>query len=121
MAVKKVNNSAKKQALPPVTYTIDLSLVAPENVIDIANFDKYMRDHIKVDGKVGQLGKRVILKKGNDSLVVTAEAPFSKRYLKYLTKKYLKKNELRDYLRIIANGKDSYQIKFFKIGNNDEE
>ena len=28
------------------------------------------------------------------------------RYLKYLTKKYLKKNNLRDWLRVVANSKE---------------
>lgn len=46
---------------------------------------------------------------------VKAEASFSKRYLKYLTKKYLKKNSLREFLYVVAANKDSYQIKYFNI------
>ncbi len=46
--------------------------------------------------------------------------PFSKRYLKYLTKKYLKKNNLRDWLRVVASAKDAYELRYFQI-NNDEE
>ena len=37
--------------------------------------------------------------KGNTKITVTANIPFSKRYLKYLTKKFLKKNTLRDWIR----------------------
>jgi hypothetical protein len=32
---------------------------------------------------------------------------FFPRYLKYLTKKYLKKNNLRDWLRVVASSKES--------------
>ena len=32
-------------------------------------------------------------------LTVASQIPFSKRYLKYLTKKYLKKSMLRDFIR----------------------
>lgn len=46
---------------------------------------------------------------------MTSNIPFSKRYLKYLTKKFLKKNQLRDYLRVIATAKDVYQLKFYNI------
>ncbi|KAI7794091.1 60S ribosomal protein L22, partial [Triplophysa rosa] len=40
-------------------------------------------------------------------------------YLKYLTKKYLK-NNLRDWLRVVANTKESYELRYFQI-NQDEE
>lgn len=52
---------------------------------------------------------------GDKSITVTSSIPFSKRYLKYLTKKFLKKNQLRDYLRVIATAKDVYQLKFYNI------
>ena len=44
------------------------------------------------------------------------------RYLKYLTKKYLKKNNLRDWLRVVAppSLKDTYELRYFQI-NNDED
>lgn len=45
---------------------------------------------------------------------------FLLRYLKYLTKKYLKKNNLRDWLRVVANTKESYELRYFQI-NQDEE
>jgi len=43
------------------------------------------------------------------------------RYLKYLTKKYLKKNNLRDWLRVVASAKDAYELRYFQINNEDEE
>ena len=43
------------------------------------------------------------------------------RYLKYLTKKYLKKNNLRDWLRVVANTKDSYELRYFQINNEEDE
>ena len=39
--------------------------------------------------------------------------------MKYLTKKFLKKHELRDWLRVISNAKDSYELRYFNI--NQEE
>ena len=48
-------------------------------------------------------------------ITVKAEIGFSKRYLKYLTKKYLKKNSLREFLYVVAANRSSYQIKYFNI------
>ncbi|VDK53315.1 unnamed protein product [Anisakis simplex] len=47
--------------------------------------------------------------------------PFSKRYLKYLTKKYLKRNSLRDWLRVVASTKDTYELRYFQISQDDED
>lgn len=57
------------------------------------------------------------MKVNNDDKRVTVKADinFSKRYLKYLTKKYLKKHSLREFLYVVASNKSSYQIKYFNI------
>ncbi|XP_034725485.1 60S ribosomal protein L22 [Etheostoma cragini] len=44
-----------------------------------------------------------------------------RQYLKYLTKKYLKKNNLRDWLRVVANTKESYELRYFQINQDEEE
>lgn len=43
------------------------------------------------------------------------------RYLKYLTKKYLKKHNLRDWLRVVASGQDSYELRYFQINSQEDE
>lgn len=43
------------------------------------------------------------------------------RYLKYLTKKYLKKNNLRDWLRVVASDKETYELRYFQISQDEEE
>ena len=71
----------------------------------------------------------VLVKITRDStkLTVTADAPFSKRYLKYLSKKYLKKQQLRDYLRVISTNKTTYTLKYLNVdagadaGDDEEE
>uniref|UniRef100_A0A452UY58 Large ribosomal subunit protein eL22 n=1 Tax=Ursus maritimus TaxID=29073 RepID=A0A452UY58_URSMA len=61
--------------------------------MDTANFEQ-----IKVNGEAGNLGGTVVtIERSKNKIHVTSEVTFSKRYLKYLTKKYLKNNlgELR--------------------------
>ena len=55
------------------------------------------------------------LRPGSVTVVVEPAVPFSKRYLKYLTKKFLKKNQLRDWLRVVADSKGTYTLKYFNI------
>eukprot|EP00066_Takifugu_rubripes_P022640 XP_011611906.1 PREDICTED: 60S ribosomal protein L22 [Takifugu rubripes] len=61
------------------------------------------------------------IERSKSKITVNSEVPFSKRYLKYLTKKYLKKNNLRDWLRVVANTKESYELRYFQINQDEEE
>lgn len=53
--------------------------------------------------------------------VLEADVTLFHRYLKYLTKKYLKKNSLRDYLRVVASCRESYELKYFSFDDDREE
>ncbi|KAF8349948.1 ribosomal protein L22e [Amanita rubescens] len=103
-------------------FIIDYSKPAADGVFDGADFEKYLHDRIKVDGKAGQLAENVkITRDGHNKITVTANVQFSKRYLKYLTKKFLKKNSLRDWIRVVATSKENYQLKFYNIAATAED
>ena len=98
-------------------FVIDCAAPIGDSVMDAASFEKFLHDRIKVDGKAGNLGSKVTITKKDTKINVSAELPFSKRYLKYLSKKYLKKQQLRDFLRIVATNKNTYELKYFKINS----
>ena len=116
--VKQVQKGYKAKK-PSHKFTIHCKDPIEDNVLVLNDFESYLTQHIKVDGKAGNLGQNVTVTKDRDSLVVETKITFSKRYLKYLTKKYLKKQDLREYLRVVATGKNNYELKFFNV-NNDE-
>jgi len=89
--------------------------------MDAASFEKYLHDRIKVNGKAGVLGDKVKIRREKTKININSSTPMSKRYLKYLTKRFLKKQSLRDWLRVIANGKTSYQLRYFNIQQNEDE
>ena len=109
---------AKKVARKAIAkFTIDCSAPVEDKVLDPASFEKFLHDKIKVMGKAGNLGTKVTITREKNKIAVAAELPFSKRYLKYLTKKYLKKQQLRDFLNVVATSKGTYELKYFKINN----
>merc|ERR1712187_358137 len=116
---KKVAQKGKKQLL---TFVVDCQQPSDDNIIDAKELEKYFTNRIKVEGKTGNLGDKVTISRDKAKINVTAEAPFSKRYLKYLAKKYLKMQQLRDFLRVVAPSKSSYELRYFNINeDNDEE
>ncbi|KAL1930214.1 hypothetical protein VTP01DRAFT_1368 [Rhizomucor pusillus] len=103
-------------------FVIDCSGPANDKIFDAAAFEKFLHDRIKVEGRTNNLGDNVVITRGADNkITVVANIAFSKRYLKYLTKKFLKKNQIRDWLRVIAVDKATYELRYFNIANNDEE
>lgn len=104
-----------------VKFAIDCSHPVEDGIMNCGDFETYLVERIKVGGKTNNFGKEISLSKEKSKLVLTSSVPFSKRYLKYLTKKYLKKNNLRDWLRVVALAKDSYELRYFQINNDEEE
>jgi len=81
----------------------------------------YLTEKVKVDGKAGALAGKVDIKADGSKIVVESTVQFAKRYFKYLLRKYLKKNDLRDYLRVLSSGKNAYTVRYFKTAGGDEE
>jgi hypothetical protein len=44
---------------------------------------------------------------------------FSKKYIKYLVKKFLKREGIVKYLTVLANSPNSYEVKVLKNNNSE--
>merc|ERR1711977_746998 len=113
----KKGDTAKKF----MKFAIDYSVPLEDGLFEGSLFERFLLERIKVDGKTGQLGDKVSLTREKSKIFVTAELPFSKRCLKYLTKKYLKKLQLRDYVHVVASSKGMYELRYFNIPDNEAE
>ncbi|KAJ5276555.1 Ribosomal protein L22e [Penicillium chrysogenum] len=103
-------------------FVINASQPASDKIFDVSAFEKFLHDRIKVEGRVGNLGENVVISQSGDGKIeVVAHIPFSGRYLKYLTKKYLKKQQLRDWLRVVSTSKGVYELRFYNVVNDEAE
>ncbi|MBA0860205.1 hypothetical protein Goshw_015227 [Gossypium schwendimanii] len=129
------------------SFTIDCSKPVEDKIMDIASLEKFLQERIKVAGKAGALGDSVTVTRDKSKITwppesfrlspglrayaalilpwmsETFQIQSSFRYLKYLTKKYLKKHNVRDWLRVIASNKDRtvYDLRYFNIAENEGE
>merc|ERR1711944_64492 len=109
-AAKVAKGKKKKTTLK---FTVDCTLPVEDGIMDCANFEKFLQERIKVNGKVNNFGNNVTIERAKSKVAINSDVPFSKRYLKYLTK-----NNLRDWLRVVAAKKDSYELRYFQINND---
>lgn len=95
---------------------VDCTLPVKDKVFQAKELVEYFQNKIKVDGKTKNFGKNLSVGcEDGKKIKVNAEIPLAKRYLKYLAKKFLKKQEVRDYLRLVAPNKGTYEFKYFKM------
>lgn len=122
---KKIEQKINQSQLSNKTskkYFVDLNKAATENIIDPNSFISYLRKRIKVNGRPGALGTSVSVKRQRNKIWINSKIHMSKRYIKYLSKKYLKKHDLRDFLRVVAlnRNKAGYEMRLFSIKDIEE-
>lgn len=102
---------------------IDCTVPAADGIFDtemLAAFEQYFNDNVKLHGRKGKLLDKVKIAMDENVMTVSTTMKYQKRYFKYLTKKFLKKKNLRDWLRILATGKQQYQLRYFNINDQEE-
>jgi large subunit ribosomal protein L22e len=92
-----------------------------DNILDVALLEKYLVEHIKVDGRIGNLGDEVTVSRSGNKITIVSYTKFSGKYVKYLVKKFLKKHSLRDWLRVVASSRGVYELRFFNLVLSDDE
>ena len=118
---KTILKGQKKGKKPNHRFEVNCELQVTDGCIVVKDFANYLSNNIKVEGKKANLGKQVTVTSDSFSAIVNATIPFSKRYVKYLTKKYLRKTFAEDrYIRVIALNKNAYQLRYINTGADEE-
>merc|ERR1712227_1023848 len=87
---------------------IDCTHPVEDGIMNCADFEKYLQERIKIGGKTSNFGKEFNMERQKTKLAFTSDIPFSKRYL-------------RDWLRVVASAKDSYELRYFQINNEESD
>jgi len=101
---------------------VDFNQAVSNNLLSLETAAQYLSNNIKVNGLKKKLGDSVKVsqtdkkEKQKNTLVVSVHdrMKFAKRYVKYLVKKFLKKEGISLYLRVISNGPSGYLVKMFQ-------
>jgi large subunit ribosomal protein L22e len=60
-------------------FTVDCTDPVEDNIMDVVSFEKYLQEHIKVNGKKNNFVNVVRLERNKMKLSVNSDIPFSKR------------------------------------------
>ena len=116
-------------------FVIDCGEPGTDNMVDLDAFTLFLQQRIKVNGKTGNLGSAIAVERQDNDIHITANIPFSKRYLKYLTKQYLTRQRkltsrdelksetitIREWLRVVATSPSTYELRYINVNSGDDE
>jgi large subunit ribosomal protein L22e len=120
MLSKKDDKKDSKQ-LSYKKFTVDFTSPLENKLLTLESVLHYLQTNMKLNGLKGKLGKTIIinmddLKKNKNVIVISVDSSikFSKRYIRYLVKKYLKKEGIAKYLTLTATSPGAYAVKVIK-------
>ena len=118
---KKENKISKEKVYKK--YFVDFSEPLDNKLLSIESAMKYINSNMKIDGLKGNLKDFVKInvddKRNKKCLLIQVhnQMQFSKKYIKYLVKKFLKREGIVKYLTVLANSPNSYEVKVLKNNN----
>merc|ERR1712178_515883 len=100
-----------------IKYTIDLTAAMDDEdqVIDQGHYIDYLKTKLKLNGKALCDDEFATVEASGKKVIVASNVKFGKRYLKYLTNKYLKAQDIKSYLRVLSSDKLGYKVKFLSL------
>jgi len=104
-------------------FYVDFAEVIRNNLVTLEAALKYINDNIKLQNLKNHKDKATFIKvsagtKGDKKSTLCVEVEnsvkTSKRYIKYLTKRFLKKENILTFLRVISTSANTYSVKLMK-------
>ena len=111
--IEKKEKSYKK-------YTVDFNSPVENKLLSLEAASKYLNSNIKVNGLKGKLGDSIKVSttdsKSKNTLVIQVDSQmkFSKRYIRYLVKKFLKREGIVKYLTVASSAPNAYAVKVLR-------
>jgi large subunit ribosomal protein L22e len=104
-------------------FFVDFSDPLDNKLLSIESAMKYLNSNMKIDGLKGNLKDFIKIsvddKRNKKCLLIQVDnqMQFSKKYIKYLVKKFLKREGIVKYLTVLSSSPNSYEVKVLKNNN----
>jgi large subunit ribosomal protein L22e len=121
--IRQIHIRVKAETKVQSRWVFDCTLPAKDRLVDVTDFQRFLQENIKVQGKTGNLGARrgddkplvVVYVEAGVRVVVKSYTKISKRYVKYLAKQYLYRERARDFIWVVAAGKATYKLRYYNF------
>ena len=123
-----MEKKAESKEQPKTSYkvfNVDFNSPCSNNLLTLEAAQKYLHSNFKINGLKGKLDdKNAKIKvamtdkkdKRKNTIVISVDnkLQFSKRYIKYLVKKYLRREGIARFLTVSSTAPNAYTVKVIK-------
>ena len=123
-----MEKKAEQKEQPKTTYkvfSVDFNSPCSNNLLTLEGAQKYLISNFKINGLKGKLeDKNAKIKvamtdkkdKRKNTIVISVDnkLQFSKRYIKYLVKKFLRREGIARFLTVSSTAPNAYTVKVIK-------
>ena len=116
---KKAESKEPAKATTYKAFSVDLNAPCSHNLLTVESCQKYLQQNFKVNGLKNKCGDSIKVsatekkdkRKNTVVIQVDNKLQFSKRYIKYLVKKFLRKEGIARFLTVSATSPNGYTVK----------
>ena len=120
-----MEKKAEHKEQPKRTYkvfSVDFNSPCSNNLLTLESAKKYLETNFKVNGLKGKIEGKIKVsmtdqkEKRKNTIVIQVDTKlqFSKRYIKYLVKKFLRREGIARFLTVSATSPNAYTVKVIK-------
>ena len=120
--ISKKEEAKEAKQISYKKYTVDFNSPVDNKLLTLEAALKYLQSNMKINGLKGKLADRIKINmtdkkdKNKNTLVISVDTTlqFSKRYIRYLVKKFLKREGIARFLTVSATAPNAYTVKLIK-------
>lgn len=101
------------------TLTINCENLTNDNLMGMSELHEYFINTFKYNGKKNNFKDEVEIETDKNKLVIKCPTSIKKSYLRFLSKKFLHRKQLSEWVRILGDGKDGYEMAFYDNVKNE--
>merc|ERR1719383_1501499 len=116
---KPLKNFHKRTVVPKSKISVDCSKLVADEILNCQEMGEYVIDKLNSTKKILKNTFKFIVK--GDRIVFDSNVPMGKRCIKEYAKKYLHVNGLKDYVRVLAENKGSYALRYYRIQEEEKD
>ena len=95
------------------TFHVECASPVSDSLFTLQDFVEYLNQKIKLNGLRNNHNGKITIESdaSNNRVTVTSTVKYSKRAVRFYTRKFLQKQGLHQRFRVLAHSKDSYEIR----------
>ena len=120
--ISKKGEAKESKQISYKKYTVDFNSPVDNKLLTLEGALKYLQANMKINGLKGKLADRIKINmtdkkdknKNTLNVSVDSQLQFSKRYIRYLVKKFLKREGIARFLTVSSTSPNAYTVKVIK-------